>query len=429
MRPGSLSGEFPAFTAASTLARLASAALVVMLGFHVYALTHDPLSLGWLGLAEAVPAITLVLYGGVIADRHSRRTVALLGRLAFAVIAALVALGCGTDPRMLVWILYAAAFLIGCAGAFTQPAVAGLEAEVVPAAGAMRAVSILGSASQAGALAGPVLGSLVFEAAGPAAFYALAAILLAGSAGIVAARVADRPAPPRHHGDGAAARIAEGLRHVFADQILVGSMALDLFAVFFGGAAALLPVFATDILHVGPAGFGVMRAMLSVGALAAMLVAVRHPPRARAGLALLLSVAGFGVAVIVFAFSRSYALSLVALFAVGASDGVSMVVRQAILRLAAPGPLRGRISAVRSVFINSSNELGDFESGMLAGAVGAVPAVWLGGVVTLLVVAVTAWRAPRLRRLDLGAMEREAAGLSPSRSCTAADAGSAGRGP
>ena len=165
-------------------------------------------------------------------------------------------------------------------------------------------------------------------------------------------------------------------------------------------------MFATDILHVGPTGFGLLRAAISVGSLLAMLAAVRYPPRARAGLALFLSIAGFGVAIIVFALSRNFVLSLLALAAVGACDGVSMVIRQAILRLIAPGPMRGRISAVRSVFINSSNELGDFESGMLAGAVGAVAAVWLGGAMTLLVVGVTAWRAPRLVSLDLGALER-----------------------
>jgi MFS family permease len=187
---------------------------------------------------------------------------------------------------------------------------------------------------------------------------------------------------------------------------MIGSMALDLFAVFFGGATALLPIFATDILHVGPAGFGVLRAAMSVGGLAAMLVAVRHPPRARAGLALHLAIAGFGLSIITFALSTSFVLSVIALTLAGACDGVSMVVRQAILRLVAPPAMRGRISAVRSVFINSSNELGDFESGVMAKFLGAVPAVWIGGVITLVVVAATAACAPKLLKLDLGAMER-----------------------
>lgn len=377
-----------------------------MIGYHLYQLTSDPLTLGWLGLAQAIPAISLVLYGGVIADRHSRRSIVLIGRGAYAGLALLLAFGTLAPASATVWILYAAGFLLGCAAAFTSPAVSGLEGEIVPAAGAIRAVSVMGAASQAASLAGPVLGSLLFDYAGPGVFYATVAALFVASQAIILLAVRDRPEAPRGSGDGALTRIAEGIRYVTSDQILVGSMALDLFAVFFGGAAALLPVFATDILHVGPTGFGLLRAAISVGSLLAMLAAVRYPPRARAGLALFLSIAGFGVAIIVFALSRNFVLSLLALAAVGACDGVSMVIRQAILRLIAPGPMRGRISAVRSVFINSSNELGDFESGMLAGAVGAVAAVWLGGAMTLLVVGVTAWRAPRLVSLDLGALER-----------------------
>jgi MFS family permease len=349
-----------------------------------------------------------VLYGGVIADRHSRRPVTLFTRVAYVVLTALLAVGTQAGPATMVWIIYATGFLLGCVAAFATPAVSGLEAEIVPAARALRGASILGSSSQAARLAGPVLGSFLFNFAGPGWTYAAACALFACSGLMVAAFVPDRPAPPRSHGDGALARIAEGIRIVVADQILLGSMALDLFAMFFGGATALLPVFATDILHVGPIGFGVLRAASAVGSLIAMLVAVRRPPRAHAGLVFHGVIAGFGVAIITFAFSHNFVLSVMALVVAGACDGVSVVIRQAILRLRAPGPVRGRISAVRSVFISSSNELGEFESGMLAGAVGAVPAVWIGGVITLVVVAVTAWRAPQLRRLDLGAMERAA---------------------
>ncbi len=394
---------------ASAFNALASSGLNVLLGYHLYELTHDPLSLGWLGLAQAIPAVTLVLYGGVIADRHSRRVVTLCTRVAYVVLTALLVMGSQAGPSAMVWIIYATGFLLGCVAAFATPAVSGLEAEIVPASRALRGASILGSSSQAARLVGPLLGALLFNYAGPGWTYAAAMVLFACSGLMVAAFVPDRPAPPRSIGDGALARIAEGVRIVFADQILLSSMALDLFAVFFGGATALLPVFATDVLHVGPIGFGVLRAAPAVGSLLAMLVAVRAPPRARAGLVFHGVIAGFGVAIIVFAFSRNFALSVVALAAAGACDGVSVVIRQAILRLRAPGPMRGRIAAVRSVFISSSNELGEFESGMLAGAMGAVPAVWIGGVITLCVVAVTAWRAPKLVRLDLGALEREAA--------------------
>lgn len=406
-----LQPAFRAYAVSAVLARLAQSSLTILLGFHLYQLTRDPLTLAWMGLAQALPAIGLVLYGGHIADRHSRWTMTLIARGCYVVLALLIALGAFELTLSLVPTIYLVSFGLGCVGAFASPAVAGLEAEVVPQAQAMRAVSVLGSISQAAGLVGPVAGGVLFELAGPGATYAVIGCLFAASSLVVFLFVPNAAAPPRTPGDGAIARIAEGIRMVFADQVLIGSMALDLFAVFFGGAAALLPIFATEILHVGPTGFAFMRAAISVGSLLAMLVAVRHPPREHAGFALHVAIAGFGLFIIVFALSRNYFLSLFALMMVGACDGVSMVVRQAILRLVVPGPLRGRISAVRSVFINSSNELGDFESGVLAKFAGAVPAVWIGGVVTLAVVAVTAWRAPRLRQLDLAALERDGAEL------------------
>ncbi len=396
---------FRGFLIASVLARLGGSALGVLLGFHVYTLTHDPMMIGWLGLAQATPAVSLVLYGGHLADRFSRRTMALLGRCGWIAGSAPLAIAAATGTPWMVPILLVCGFALACAGAITNPAVAGLEAEVVPRESTMRAVSLLGSASQAAALTGPLAGALLFEAAGPALTYGAICLLFCLSALAMGRLVPNRPAPPRPAQADVFGRIAEGFRIVIADQRLIGSMALDLFAVFFGGASALLPIFATEILHVGAGGFGLLRAAESIGALAAMLVATRHPPRHRAGLALFTAIAGFGIAIITFALSSSFVLSFMALLVVGACDGVSMVVRQAILRLVAPGPLRGRISAVRSVFINASNELGDVESGMLAAWLGAVPTVWLGGVITLGVVAVTAWRAPKLRRMNLAAME------------------------
>ena len=400
---------FAAYMTAAALMRFSQSALLVLLGYHLYLLTHDPLTLGWLGLAQALPGITLVLYGGHVADRHSRWVLTVCMRGLYAGLAVLLALAAFRLGTALVPVIYGIAFAIGCCGAFSGPAIAGLEAEVVTRQHAMRAVSVLGATNQMAALSGPVLGSLVFEVAGPGLTYALIGGAFALSATAIAVFVPNTPPAPRGQGHGAFARIAEGIRAVTADQLLIGSMALDLFAVFFGGAAAMLPIFATDILHVGASGFGVMRAAISVGGFLAMVVAMRHPPRERAGLALLLAVAGFGATVIVFAFSRSYLLSVAALVLMGASDGVSMVVRQGIMRLAVPGPMRGRVSAVRSVFLSSSNELGDFESGVLASFAGAVPAVWIGGVITLAVVAATAVLAPKLRDLDMAALERDGA--------------------
>jgi MFS family permease len=397
---------FRAFLVSQAAARLAGSALWVLLGFHIYELTRDPLMIAALGLALALPAVTLVLYGGHVADLHSRKRVALGGRLLWVFGSALLTLGAATGTTHMPEVIVFCAFVLGCAGAFTNPAMAGLEAEVVPVDGAVRAVSVLGASQQAAGLAGPLLGGLLFEFVGPAFTYAVAAGLLGLAAIVLWRGVPARPAPERKVQEPALVRIVEGIRIVWQDEILIGSMALDLFAVFFGGAVALLPIFATEILHVGPAGFGLLRAAQSLGALAAMLVAVRHPPRRRAGWALFAAIAGFGVAIIVFALSRSFVLSFLALLVAGMCDGVSMVVRQSIMRLLVPGPMRGRISAVRSVFINASNELGDVESGVLASVLGPVATVWLGGLITLGVVGVTARWAPALLRLDLGALER-----------------------
>jgi MFS family permease len=396
--------ELRAFLVAAALAGLAESALAVLLGVHVYEIAHDPLNLGWLGLVEAVPAIGLVLVGGAVADRAPRRDLAAGARGVMAVLVAVLALAA---PYGGLPLIYGVAFLIGAIRAFEEPSVTGLEAEILPRVGMLHAVSLVAAVSRVSTLAGPVLGGVLFAAIGPAGAYALVACCLAAAALTMRLAIPARPAPPigAPGREGMFGAIMEGLRYVFTRQVIVGSMALDLFAVFFGGVAGLLPVFADDILHTGPAGVGWLRAAASAGALAAMLVATRHPPRGRAGVVLHLAIAGFGLGIIVFAFSRSLALSMAALAFAGGCDGIGVVIRRAIVRLAAPDALRGRVAAVRGLFLNASNELGDFESGVAASLLGAVPAVWLGGVITLAVVAVTAWRAPKLRRLDLRAME------------------------
>ena len=389
--------ELRAFLAATAFAQFGESAFTVLLGVHVYELTRDPLALGWLGLSEAVPAIGLVLLGGHIADRASRRAVLATTRLALAFLAAFLAF---ESRGIHVGLLYAVAFLAGGVRAFDDPASTGLEAQILPRAQLLNAVSLIASVQRVAGLAGPVLGAIMYQALGPELTFASVAALLALSATVILTGIMRRPPPPPTN-DNAIAAIAAGLRYVFASQVIVGSMALDLFAVFFGGVTGLLPLFAIDILHVGPAGVGLLRAASSIGGLATLLVATRHPPRAHAGGALLTAVAGFGLGIIVFAFSRNLALSLAALAFAGACDAISMVIRKSIVRVAAPDAMRGRVAAVRGLFVNTSNELGTFESGVLASLLGAVPAVWLGGVVTLAVVGITAWTAPKLRRLDL----------------------------
>lgn len=397
---------FSAFLAANSLERLASSALTVLLGFQVYELTRNPLDLGWLGLAEAAPGIGLVLYGGHVADRLPRRRIVLLGTAALSLLAAALAAAAGSGHALPA--LFGAAVLTGAIGAFADPALSGLEAHVVPVAGLLRGLALLATTGRTATMLGPALGGLAWAALGPAGTYAGLGVLFVGSAAVMAAGVPEAPVPEATEGGAGVWRsIREGVAFVFRSEVLLGSMALDLFAVFFGGATALLPVFATDVLGAGPAGFGLLRSASAAGSLAAAAFATRLVPPRRAGLVLHGVIAGFGGAMVVFGLSRSLPLSVAALFLAGFCDGVSVVIRRAILRLASPEAMRGRIAAVRLVFLSSSNELGAFESGVAASLMGAPPAVWAGGLVTLGVVAVTALRAPKLRGLDLGVFGRE----------------------
>ena len=401
--------ELRAFLISAALASLAESALAVVLGVHVYALTHDAFALGMLGLVEAIPAIGLVLVGGHVADRTSRKAGAVATRAAMACLAGALALGGGSTVA---W-LYTIAFFLGVVRAFEDPAVTGLEAEILPRERMMNAVSLVASVGRVAGLSGPVLGGIAYEMAGPFPTFLAAAVLLVGATLALMLGIKPRQAPARSGTPvGVIAAIGEGLRFVFNSQMLIGSMALDLFAVFFGGAAGLFPAFAGEILHEGPWAVGLMRAATSAGALTSMLIATRVPPRARAGLALHLAVAGFGLGIIVFGLSRNLWLCLGALFFVGACDGVSVIVRRAIVRMASPDALRGRVSSVRGLVLIATNELGTFESGLAAVALGIAPAVWTGGVVTLLVVAITAWKAPVLRRLDLREYEKREASAS-----------------
>lgn len=392
--------EFRYWLGAASFSSLAGRALVVALGFQIYDLSRDPLALGILGLVEAIPSIGLSLFGGHIADRYDRRTIVLITR-AVSVLAALVfaALSLNVHAFGLV-ALYAVVFVAGMARGFADPANSAFEAQVVPRELYVNAAVWVGTLGQATAILGPALGGFVYAFFGVTNTYLLIAFLFACAWGCMS-RIKQKPMPRVQEGESVWTSIGLGVRYVFRNQILVGSMALDLFAVLFGGAIALLPVFARDILQVGPQGLGLLVSAPSVGALIAMLWATRRPPIQNAGKILLGVVAGFGVSMIVFALSQNFVLSLVALAFSGLFDGVSIVIRETILRLYSPDALRGRVAAVNWIFIGSSNEIGAFESGIAASVLGAVPAVWIGGIVTLCVVAVTSLFAPKLRNLNL----------------------------
>lgn len=378
-----------------------------MLGYRLYEATRDPLSLGLLGLAEALPNLALALLGGHFADRADRRLILVWTRGVIALCAALFLVVPASGAAGLAS-LYALAFVAGLARGFGGPAVPALEAHIVPGHAYVNAAAWMSSANQACLILGPALGGVVLGALGERGAFGFAALLAALAWG-AAWTLRPAPVPPAPDAGGTGARegvlqsVREGMAFVRRDPAILGSMALDLFAVLFGGVVALLPVFARDFLKVGPQGLGLLLSAPAVGALLVTLWATRRPPGRFAGRLLLLCVAGFGVSVIVFALSRNFLLSLVALFLSGVFDGVSIVVRRAIVRLRTPDRLRGRVAAVSLLFIGASNELGALESGVAARLVGTVPAVWGGGLVTLLVVALTAWRAPELRRLHLDA--------------------------
>jgi MFS family permease len=404
--------EFRALLVARGLAALGVSAIATVVAFQTYEVTGNPLALGLLGLVEAIPALGLMLVGGHVADRRDRRTIIVLTGIALVVGALVLAWLSLDSANVALGGLLAVVFLIGVAAGFERPALTAFETQVIPIEHATRGASWTGAAWTGAAILGPALGGLAIAVIGIPATYVVIAALLAVSVWAIT-RVSRKPMPEPQAGENVAESLVGGVRYVVGNQVLLGSMALDLFAVFFGGAIAMLPVFAADILHVGPVGLGVLRTAPSVGALLSMLVSARIPPKRRAGPIFLICVAIFGVSMIVFGLSTSFALSLLALFVAGLADGVSVVIRIVIVRVESPEALRGRIAAVNHVFIGASNELGAFESGVAATVLGVVPSIVAGGIVTLGIVAAVTVLAPQLRRLDLGRRMIEGPGAQP----------------
>jgi MFS family permease len=379
---------------------LAYQIMAVVVGWHIYELTRDPLSLGLVGLAEVIPYFCTALFGGYAVDHYSRRMFGVLaGVMLFANALALTAVAAGWLGGDAVWWIYGSTAFTGLARAFIAPTYSALFALILPRGQYARAAGVGSSAFQFGLVAGPALGGILVGVAGKTAAYAMAAILCLGAvAALLSLRVKE---PPPAQSAPVFASIAEGLRFVYGNQIVLGAMSLDMFAVLFGGAVSMLPAFIQEVYHTGPEGLGILRAAPAVGAVAMGLLLARHPINHHAGRWLLGAVAGFGLCIIAFALSASFWFSAFLLLLSGAFDGVSVVMRQTILQLATPDEMRGRVSAINGIFIGSSNELGAFESGLAARLMGLVPSVIFGGAMTLAVVATTARLAPKLRRLDL----------------------------
>lgn len=380
---------------------LASRALTVVIGFQVYHITKSLWALGMLGLIEAIPALALVPIGGHAADHFNRRTILILTRASSCICALALLFLSLQGVHTSVWALYAVVFAAGIARGFADPANSAFEAQVVPKHLTVNASSWIGSIWVSCSIAGPAAIGFIFDAHGAVGAYiciAIAFLISWWCTGIIKPRPQAKPAEK----EPMLKSIALGWRYVWNNQPLFAAMALDLFAVFFGGVIALLPVFATDILKTGAWGLGLLNAAPAAGSLIIMLISTKYAGRLieRAGFNLLWCVAGFGLSILIFAFSKNFILSLAALALSGIFDGISMVIRRSMVRLLSPDDMRGRISAVSWTFVCASNELGAFESGVLAALIGTVPCVAVGGVITLLVVGGAAIWAPKLRRLS-----------------------------
>ena len=393
--------EFRALIGARFTSALGMSALATVVAFQTYDVTREPLALGLLGLVEAIPALGLMLVGGHLADRRDRRSIIVVTSVLLVVGAAVLA-GISLNPALVgLPLILAVVFVIGVAAGFERPAFSAFEAQVIPIEHASKGASWMGSFWTTAGIIGPALGGISVAVVGLPLTYVGITIVLALSTGSILL-IPRKPIPVPQAGERVLDSLTSGARFVAKSQTLWGSMALDLFAVFFGGAIAMLPVFAADILKVGPVGLGLLRTAPSAGALIAMLVTTRFQPTRRAGPIFLICVTGFGIAMIVFGLSTNFWLSMAALFVSGVADGISVVIRSVILRVESPEAMRGRIASVNFVFIGASNELGAFESGVAAAAFGVVPSIVGGGVLTLGVVALVAVFAPELRRLDLG---------------------------
>jgi MFS family permease len=378
-----------------------SQAQAVVVGWQVYALTRDPLSLGLIGLAEALPFIGIALPAGYLADRRNRRTISVAMLLVLALCsAALVALSAtpGLLARVGVVPVYAIIFVTGVARGILQPARQALGADIIPRAMYRNAIAWRSSTWQTASVLGPAIGGLLYGFVGAVASYGVAAVLtLVALGAFLMVRYA--PEPRGLRGTSMFDELLSGLRFVKSEHAILAALSLDLFSVFLAGAEALLPVFAAEILHVGPQGLGLLRAAPAVGAVTMGIFLAHRPPFLRAGRTMLLAVAVFALSIIGFGLSRDFYLSLALLALSGMADNVSVVIRSTLIQLLTPPQMLGRVSAVNSIFIGSSNELGAFESGVAARLFGAVQAVVLGGFAALAVVGLAARLVPRLRTL------------------------------
>ncbi len=398
--------DFRLLLASRLFATVAVQIVFMAVGWQLYALSKSALYLGLLGLAGAAPAISIALYAGHIADIFDRKKIAIFAVSVLTFSISMLALSSfGLESKYLIPLIFVTIAIIGFARGFYAPAIFGLISDIVPRELYANAAAWNSSLWQAAAITGPILGGFLYVGFGPGITYSISTTLILCS--LLCFTTVNSPVRTKHEHVNAIANIKEGLKFVFSNQVIVGAMTLDLFAVLFGGAVALLPIFAADVFHSGPQMLGILRAAPSIGALLSSSFLTHHPIRARAGLVFMAAVAGFGLCMILFGLSKNLFLSIALLAFSGCLDGISVYIRATIYQLLTPNHMKGRVAAVNSIFIGSSNEIGEFESGLATKLLGLVPAVVFGGAMTILVVIATCIKAPKLRKLDMRSLYPE----------------------
>ncbi|SAL17130.1 major facilitator transporter [Caballeronia peredens] len=395
MVPGSVmrNRPFALFWAGRVMSSVAFQMMSVAIGWQVYSITHSAYALGLVGLAQFVPMFVLTLVVGHVADRYDRRTIAYVCQSIEGIGALALCLGAWHGWSN-VGPIYVIAMITGAARAFESPSMAALLPNLVARSQLQQATAWSTSANQTAMILGPAMGGLLYGLGALTVYGAVTIAFLAAAFSVAAIRIDEAV---RMRAPLSFEALFSGIGFIRSKPVIFGALSLDLFAVLLGGATALLPVYARDILHTGPWGLGVLRAAPAVGALTGSIYLAHFPLRQRAGTALFGGVVAFGIATILFGLSRNIVLSLIALAALGASDVISVVVRSSLVQLQTPDEMRGRVGAINSLFIGTSNQLGEFESGMTAGLFGAVPAVLIGGVGTIVVALLWMRLFPALR--------------------------------
>ncbi|MBK8383041.1 MAG: MFS transporter [Ignavibacteria bacterium] len=396
--------EFRNFTIARLCITIASQMQAVIVGWQIYEITKDPFSLGLIGLAEAIPSISVLLFAGHLTDISDRKKIVLYSVLLMSFCSLMLLLITSdlihslSENKLI--LIYSVIFLSGIGRGFSAPSFFAFVSQLVPKETLPNAITWNTTTWQTGAVTGPAIGGLLYGFIGATNTFITIVIFWIISVFMILP-IKNKPVPVIIGIQSLKEKLTAGLKFVFERKIVLGAISLDLFAVLFGGAVALLPIFAGEILFAGPEGLGILRAAPSIGAVIMAVTMTRRPFTKNAGKNLIISVFGFGLCIILFGISKNFYLSLIILALSGAFDSVSVVIRATIIQLMTPDNMKGRVSAVNSIFIGSSNEIGAFESGVAAKLLGTVPSVIFGGVMTILIVTVVTFAFPKLRRLKL----------------------------